>query len=397
MSSGSSTVRQKRQTSASRGNPGAGAGGISSPIRVQTGDQNMGSAQRSSHRRLKGGKRLATLSWFTRQLYVLVISGMPLVQAIEALKRQGKDEHWKAVLHDVGTSLEGGSSLAEAMESHPQYFDAVFRSLVSAGESGGQLNIMLKRLSDLMAQQSETRRAIVGAMVYPSLLIFIALSALIAMLVGVLPKFGGLFETLDVPLPPTTKWLLVISDVVRGYWWMIAILIIMVIGSVIFALKTKSGQRFVDTMALRTPQLGPVVRDFATERIARLMGVLVSSNVSVLEAIALVRKAMGNVHYVELMESAEIAVSRGEPISSVLSNADLINPSVYEAVRSGEQSGQVGSLLVDIADFLDEENKAAIKSLTSVLEPVILIVLGVVVGFVAVSLFLPLFDLTSMT
>ncbi|UCD74304.1 MAG: type II secretion system F family protein [Phycisphaerales bacterium] len=402
MSSGTSTVTRKPQISPRQGKRDAEPAdhdvvAVSGVTRTPTADRPVSSGRRSEHRRVNLGQRLKTLSWFTRQLYVLVISGMPLVQAIAALERQGTDERWKGVLHDVGLNLEGGSSLAESLESHPQYFDSVFRSLVAAGESGGQLNVMLKRLSDLMAQQLGTRRAIVGAMVYPSLLIVIALSALVAMLVGVLPKFAGLFETLDVPLPPTTKWLLFISDVVRGYWWLIAVLAAFLIGLFIYALKTDSGRRLRDTLALKLPKIGPVVRDFATERIARLLGVLITSNVSVLEAMALVRQAMQNIHYVELMEAAEQAVSRGEPISSVLADAELINPSVYEAVRSGEQSGQVGSLLVDIADFLDEENRTAIRSLTSILEPVILILLGLIVGFVAISLFLPLFDLTAMT
>lgn len=352
---------------------------------------------RSSSRRIKAGRRLATLTWFTRQLYVLVISGMPLVQAIAALERQSKDEQWAGVLHDVRSNLESGSGLAEAMETQPHYFDSVYRSLIAAGESGGQLEVMLKRLASLMAQQLKTRRAIVGAMIYPTLLIIIAMGALSAMLIVVLPRFAGLFETLDVPLPPTTQWLVALSEIVRGYWWLIIGLAAAGGGGLTFALRTEGGKRKRDAVALRTPKLGLIIRDFATERIARLLGVLISSNVSVLEAMALVRQAMRNVYYVELLEAAEQAVGRGEPISSVLADANLINPSVYEAVRSGEQSGQVGSLLVDIADFLDDENQTAIRSLTNILEPVILIVLGLIIGFVAVSLFLPLFDLTAMT
>ncbi|MDY7107429.1 MAG: type II secretion system F family protein [Planctomycetota bacterium] len=346
---------------------------------------------------IRAGRRLAALSWFTRQLYVLVISGMPLVQAIASLERQAKDEQWARVLHDVRSNLESGASLAEAMESQPHCFDSVYRSLIAAGESGGELEAMLKRLGSLMAQQMKTRRTIVGAMIYPTLLIVIALGALSAMLTVVLPRFAGLFETLDVPLPPTTQWLVGISTVVRAHWWIILSVAAALGGGLALASHTDGGRRLRDAACLRLPKLGPLVRDFATERIARLLGVLISSNVSVLEAMALVRQAMGNVYYVELLESAEQAVGRGEPISSVLADASLINPSVHEAVRSGEQSGQVGPLLVDIADFLDEENRSAIQSLTSILEPVILIALGLIIGFVAVSLFLPLFDLTSMT
>jgi len=396
----STTMRKPRpphgepQGIASVDQPGTGPHVINHPPATHDGPTG---ASGRSRRRVSARRRLATLSWFTRQFYVLVISGMPLVEAVAALQRQARDEHWSGVLHGVRSELEGGSSLAEAMEVHSHYFDSVYRSLIAAGESGGRLDAMLKRLAELTAQQLRTRRAIVGAMIYPALLIIIAAAALSVMLVVVLPKFAGLFETLDVPLPPTTRWLMAISDCVRGYWWIVIAGAATAITGLVFTLKTRGGRRAKDSFVLRTPKLGPIIRDFATERIARLLGVLISSNVSVLEAMALVRQAMSNVHYTELLESAEQAVGRGEPISSVLADAELINPSVYEAVRSGEQSGQVGSLLVDIADFLDEENRAAIRSLTNILEPLILVVLGVIIGFVAVSLFLPLFDLTAMT
>jgi type II secretory pathway component PulF len=345
--------------------------------------------------RVSGRKRLTHLVNFTRQIAVLVSSGTPLVQALVSLERQATDKQWHAVLEKLRVLVEEGASLSAAMEQFPQYFDPICRSLISAGESSGKLEPMLDRLAKLVRKQLQIRNAITGAMVYPTLLIFIAIGVMVVMLTFVLPRFAGLFATLDTPLPPTTKLVMWMSDAVRGYWWAILIGLGAAGAALKFWLASPAGKLAFDQFSVKAPIFGVIVRSFATARIARLIGVQIDSHVPLLEALALTKSATGNSLYAQLIASAEDAATRGQPISVAFTDSPLINPSVAEALRSGEQTGQVASLLLNIADFLDEENDTTVRSLTSIIEPIILIVLGVIVGFLAISMFLPLFDLTS--
>ena len=351
----------------------------------------------AKRRKIGHGRRLKHLALLSRQLYILVSTGTPLVESLAAMERQARDERWRAILTDVRERVEQGSSLHEALGEHGQAFDPITRSLVAAGESAGKLPLMLDRIATLTRKQLHLRGSVIGAMIYPALLMVVAIAVLTLMLVFVLPRFAGLFQTLDVPLPPTTKLLMFISDLLIGYWWAG----LLAIAAAAFAgpawLRTPKGRRFTDTLVLRLPQLGRITRSFATARIVRLMGVLLDSYLPLLEVLGLVKDATVNSHYRALLGRAEDAVARGEPISTAFNNPELIHPSVYEALRSGEASGQVGPLMLNLADCLDEDNDVIVKSLTSIIEPLILIVLGLLVGLVAVSMFLPLFDLTAMT
>jgi type II secretory pathway component PulF len=346
-------------------------------------------------KRMGTGRRLKNMTMFTRQLSVLVSSGTPLVQALGALERQTKDALWRDTVTAIRMKVEEGSTLSEAMADHPRVFDAVARSLISAGESGGSFDVMLDRLAVLSRKQLHVRSAVVGALIYPSLLIVVAVAVLALMLLFVLPRFAGLFETLDVELPPMTLILMACSNFLRAYWWAIPL----VLGGGAFAargwLKTAAGRRTVDSTMLKLPAIGAIVRSFAVARIARVLGVLLAGKVPLLEALGLARLTVSNYRYVDLVTKAEDAVTRGSNVSTVFSQTDLVSPALCEAIRAGEQSGQMGPLLLNIADFLDEENEVVVKSLTSILEPVILIALGLVVGLVALSMFLPLFDLTA--
>ncbi len=351
----------------------------------------------SGGKRVSRNKALKNLTNFTRQLHVLVVSGTPLVQAIGALERQSKDLQFRAVVADVRRHVEEGVALSEAMRLHPQWFDDVCRSLISAGEAGGKIDAMLDRLARLTRAEAHVRSSIKGAMVYPAVLILISIGVMVLLLTFVLPRFAGLFVTLGSPLPPTTKIVMAVSDFLVGYWWAL-------IGSAVGAFfgfrvwtRTPVGHRLFDTFLARGPMIGKITRSFCTARVARLLGIQLESKVPLLEALKLTRQAAGNLLFMDLVERAEEAATRGQSVSSAFAASTLISPAVTEAIHSGEQTGQMAKLLTSIADFLDEENEVVVRSLTSIIEPVILIVLGIMVGFVAVSMFLPLFDLTSTT
>jgi type II secretory pathway component PulF len=365
-------------------------------LRPATGDLlSYASAHGKKGKRLSTGRRLKNMTMFTRQLTVLVSSGTPLVQALGALERQTKDVVWREIVTGVRAKVEEGSTLSEAMGNYPQAFDAIARSLIAAGESGGGFETMLDRLAVLTRKQLHVRSAMVGAMIYPALLIVVAIGVLALMLLFVLPRFAGLFETLDVKLPPTTQFLMMCSDFLRSYWWSLPIAAGAAFVGVRSWTRTAAGRRAIDTTILRLPAVGAIMRSFSVARIARVLGVLLAGKVPLLDALALARQTVSNCKYVELVARAEEAVTRGSNVSTVFASTDLVSPALCEAIRAGEQSGQMGPLLLNIADFLDEENEVVVKSLTSILEPVILIVLGVLVGFVALSMFLPLFDLTA--
>ncbi|MDX2016525.1 MAG: type II secretion system F family protein [Planctomycetota bacterium] len=347
------------------------------------------------------GKRMKQLASFLRQLSMLVSTGTPLVDAMTSLEKQTPEGELRTVVGRIRAKVEEGVTLAEAIAEHPRWFDAVSRSLIAAGESGGGLAEMLTRLSALVRRQVKVRQQTVGALVYPCVLLAIALGVSIAMITFVLPRFEGLFKTLDAPLPASTAVLMDLSTFVRAHWMMLCAFVAAMLGAGWWMLNTPAGKSWRGAVLLALPRAGDTVRAFTTARIARLLGVLMLGRVGLLEALKLVRESLGLGAYRTLIESVEQGVTRGENISQAIVSAQermdmaLIEPSVIEALRSAEKSGRVGEVLVAMADHMDEDNEVALKALMQLIEPAILLLLGVIVGTVAVSMFLPLFDLTG--
>ncbi len=350
--------------------------------------------KRSWRRKGKTG-RLKVLANFCQQLFLMIKTGTPIVQSLEAVERQTRDLNVRQVIAQVRLRVEEGDSLAIAMDSHPEYFDAVTRNLIDAGETSGKLPYMLERIGTLTRKQLGIRNKVAGAMVYPALLMVVAFGVAILMLVVVLPRFGTLFEDLEVPLPPTTAMLMDSGDWLREYWWAALAGVVAMFVAIVMWAKSAAGKKVVDKLVLRAPGLGKIVRNFATARIARLIGTLRESYLPLLEVLELVAQSSSNTQYQAMLDNAKHAVSRGQPMSSAFADERLVNPTVYEAMRSGEESGQIGPLLLSLADVLDEENDVVVRTLTNIIEPVILVILGVVIGFVAISLFMPVFDLMA--
>ncbi|MBO6513500.1 MAG: type II secretion system F family protein [Phycisphaerales bacterium] len=335
------------------------------------------------------------VSEFARELSVLVTTGTPLVDAIQSLEMQSESESWSNILIKLRSRLEEGDSLSEAMEAQHEVFGPVFCSLAAAGESGGNLDVMLIRVSKLLRQEAKIRSNIAGAMMYPILLTAISIVVLTVMIGLVLPRFTGLFESLDSDLPPTTKFLIGLSTFIRMYWWAIIPALIAAVGGLVYWIRTEQGKKVIETNILRVPVLGKTICSVQTARIFRVLGLLVESKVPILESIELTRRSVSNTLYKDLLTNAEDAITIGEPISSAFQSKKLIVPSAAEAVKNAEQSGRLGPVMIQLADYLDEENETVIKSISSLVEPIIMIGLGLMVGFIAVSMFLPLFDLTA--
>lgn len=354
-------------------------------------------ATASAPARRTGGKaKPKDLVAFFRQLSILIATHTPMVQALESIERQTPAGPWLDVIINLRKRVEEGATFAQAMEAHSGYFDAVSRSMIAAGESGGKMDVMLQGLANLTRQQYHVRRALVGAMVYPVALIGVSIAALFVTLFFVLPQFEKLFETLQAPLPPTTKALITVAGAAKHYWWAVILGMGGLVTLGVYAKNSASFRAKLDEVLVNAPRIGPIVRCFATARIARILGVLLGAKIPMLDALQLVRQGTSNACYSRMIEEAENAVSRGESLAEVLSRSGLVVPSICEALSSGERSGDIGGVLVQVAAFLDEDNETVVKSLMSIVEPVILSGLGVMIGFVAISMFLPLFDLTAL-
>ncbi len=350
-----------------------------------------------SRRHSSRSQRMKDVAWFSRQIYVLVSSGTQLADGLHALERQTRPGPWRQVITGLRTRVEEGWTLAAAMEPHGTYFDPIYRNLIAAGESSGQLAHMFDRLATLKQKQLKIRNSIRGALIYPVMLMSVGLTIFVMLLLFVIPRFAGLFQTMDVPLPTSTALLLAASEAFRAYWWLILLLLGGVAGSLVAFVRTPRGRLFRDTAVLRLPYIGSIVKSLSTARIVSLLGVLMQARIPVLEALRHVQQSTGNVRYQDLIARAEDAVAKGEAMSAAFDDVRLINPSVYEAIRSGETSGEIDRLLLNISAFLDEENEVTVRSLTSIIEPLILVVMGLLVGLIAICMFTPLFDLASMT
>ena len=345
--------------------------------------------------RLGGRKKLARLVEFSRQLSLLVSTGTPVADGLRAVERQTKDEDWKNLVREMRTEVESGGSLSDSMASRPNEFDAVARSLVAAGEASGRLDVMLARLASVARQQQATMNAVTGAMTYPMLLILICFTVVNVMLVVVVPRFEGMFATLNAPLPASTEILLDLSAFVRTRWYVVLGGVVVAAVGLFYWLRSRSGVRTVDRVLVYGPIVGPVYRSLTAARLARLLGVLIDAKTPLLESIGLVRASLKNSIFRELMDEAEQSVINGEPFASAFVGSPAVAPSLAEAIRGAEQAARLGEVLTTLADHLDEDNTVAVRTATSLIEPVILVVMGVVVGLVATSMFLPLFDLTA--
>lgn len=354
----------------------------------------------ASGRRVGSRARLNALTGFSRQMAVLLSTGTPILDALVSLERQTPAGDWHDALSDIRARIEQGHSLSEALAQHPAYFDAVSRSLIAAGESGGQLPVMLDRLARLTRQQQRVNASIAGAMAYPVLLVGVSIVVLSLMIGFVLPRFEQLFKSLNAPLPPTTKFMLAIGGFMARWWWAVLTGAGVLVTSAILYGRSRAGRTALDTAVVRAPIFGKLIRGLLTARLARVLGVLLEGRVPLLDALSLTRLSMGNAAYANLIARAEDAATRGESISPGLAEFEsagvpLISPAAGESIRSGERTGKLGPVLLNIADALDEDNEIVVRSLTSIIEPIILLALGLIVGVVALSMFVPLFDLTS--
>lgn len=332
---------------------------------------------------------------FTRQMSMLLGAGTGVVPALFALETEMRGPVWRSALPAVREEVEQGAPLSAAMGHCPHLFDGVFRSIVAAGEATATLPDMFARLAALARQQHEVRNRVTAALTYPAVLCVVSMAVAGVLMGFVLPRFAGLFSSLRVELPATTVFMMNLSNFLRDHWVEVSAAAGVALVGLTIYVRTAAGVNLFRRILLSAPGIRSVVRMLVLARICRMLGLMVQARVPLIDAITLTSEGTGYPTYRELLLRAKENVSRGESMAQALAHPGLVPTAVVQAVAAGEQSGKLGDALSFIADCYDEDNRHRIALVSRVIEPVILVFLGLVVGTVAVSLFIPLFDLAT--
>jgi type IV pilus assembly protein PilC len=345
--------------------------------------------------KLGGGISRKEIAIFTRQFSVMIDAGLPLVQCLEILGNQQENRVFQKALYEIRQDVESGTTLADALRKQPRAFDDLYCNMVAAGEAGGILDTILQRLSVYIEKIVKLRAAVRSAMVYPVAVILIAVAVVWIILWKVIPTFATLFEGLGASLPLPTRITITLSHLVAAWWW-----VVFLGGGVsIYAIaryhKTYKGRRHLDGLLLRMPLLGPVLRKIAVARFCRTLGTLVSSGVPILDGLEITARTSGNAVVEDAIMSTRRSVEEGKTISEPLKATDVFPPMVVQMVSVGEATGALETMLNKIADFYEDEVDEATANLLAILEPVMIMFLGIVIGGIVISMYLPMFDLIN--
>ncbi len=346
-----------------------------------------------------GGVSQKKLTLFTRQLSTLQDAGLPLLRSIQILESQQKPGLLKSILAQVSEDVESGSTLSDAMAKHPKAFNRLYCKMVNAGEIGGVLDIILQRLANFMEKSQRLRRRIIGAMIYPIVVIIVAVAIVTGIMVFVIPKFREIFDDFEVELPGLTMWLIDVSmwmagqgspdQVIPGWVWIVASPFLLFFFFKLIR-KTNPGRAATDIVRIKIPVIGNLIRKTAVARFTRTLGTLISAGVPILEAIMITRDTSGNYVYERALTQVHDSIREGETFAGPLREAKVCDAIVVNMIDVGEETGDLDTMLMKIADNYDEEVDVAVQALLSLLEPMLVVVLGGIVGTIVLALFLPL-------
>lgn len=336
------------------------------------------------------------LALFTRQFSVMLDAGLPLVQCLEILGQQQDNKFFQKVIFQTRADVEAGMTLADAMAKHPRVFEPLYTNMVAAGETGGILDVILQRLSTYLEKMVKLKSDVKSALIYPIAVIVISIIVISIIMIVVIPAFKNIFEGLLGPgerLPWLTELVVSISQFMAGYWWLISL----VIGIAVFAAKTwyktEKGQYFIDSVILKLPVLGPIMRKIAVARFSRTLSTLLSSGVPILESLEITARTAGNVVVSEAINKVRTGIEQGQTFVEPLKNSGVFPIMVSQMIGVGEQTGALDAMLSKIADFYEQEVDAAIANLLSLMEPAMILFLGVTIGTIVIAMYLPLFTL----
>lgn len=352
-------------------------------------------ARTAGHRDKPPGGRFKEVVLFTQQMSMLLRSGAQVIEALEAIEDQNHRPAWQQVIASVRADVQEGHPLSAALARFPRLFNGVYVSMLTAGEASGELGLSFERLSALTRQQQEIRNRVIGAMSYPLLLLLLCLVVIGVMLGFILPRFSQIFEALDVELPLSTVILIESSTRAREHWPVILVAMGASLTGLILYLRSPAGKRRISMAVVRIPLFGTLIRDIITARICRIWGQLLESRVGLLESIELVERGTQNHEFKAMLTGIHQAVTDGERIGPRLRGSWLIPKTYAGAIATGEASGRLPDSLLFAAMSMEDRNTETLASLTRIIEPLILTGMGVVVGTIAFSLFLPMFDMAN--
>src|ERR1700736_4530268 len=356
-------------------------------------------AEASRRKKHSGNVKETDIVLFTRQLSTMIEAGISLVQALTALYEQcdpKRQRGLREVISDVTTRVQGGETFNESIAKHPRVFDRLFISMVKAGEHGGLLAEILDRLAGFLEASARLRKKVKSAMTYPVIVVCIAFAITTFLIVRVVPIFGEIFKDFGAKLPAPTQFLIDLSDFVRGQWYWLAIMI----GGTIFGVRaftrSKRGKQLTDRWKLKLPVFGPLVQKICMSRFSRTFAQLIRSGVPILEVLDIVGGSSGN-HVIETsLKSVSGDVEKGDNLSMALSKSSIFPPMLLRMVSAGEATGKIDTMLEKMADFWDEEIEAMLDALTSLIEPMLIVFLGLIVGGIVIAMFLPIFKLNEV-
>ena len=345
---------------------------------------------------LGGRVKPKVLTSFTRQLATLVDAGLPLLRGLRVLEKQERNATLKGILGELALSIEGGSTFSEALAQHPKTFNRLFVNMVKAGELGGVLEVVLKRLAEFSEKAQKIKGKVKAALFYPIAVMIVAFGILILLMVFVVPKFQEVFAGMNMKMPWFTLFVLGISNIIKNNILATAgAAVVFVIMFLLIINKTKLGRLLWDKFKLKMPALGPVISKVAISRFTRTLGTLVSSGVPILQALTIVKETAGNVIIANAVSKVHESVKEGETITAPLESSGVFPPMVVSMVDVGEQTGALPEMLMRIADDYDEQVDNAVSAMTSLLEPIMIIFLAVIVGSIVIAMFLPLITMIS--
>jgi type IV pilus assembly protein PilC len=342
-----------------------------------------------------GGIKTRDVVIFTRQFSTMINAGLPLVQSLNILAQQTENKALQTVTKAVVYDVEAGNTLADALDKHPKAFTKLYVNMVAAGEAGGILDTILMRLATFLEKNDALVRKVKGAMVYPAVIISVAVIAIAVLLIFVIPTFASMFASVNMELPLPTRVVMGASDFLIRFWYFIIGGAVLLVFAFRQYYNTADGRKQIDGALLRAPVLGDLLRKSAVSRFTRTLGTLISSGVSILDGLEITAKTAGNrVIHDAVMQSRQ-SIAGGETIAGPLEQSKVFPPMVISMISVGEQTGGLDEMLSKIADFYDAEVDVAVSALLSLMEPIMIVVLGVVVGGMVVAMYLPIFDMVN--
>lgn len=334
---------------------------------------------------------------FTRQFSTMIDAGLPLVQCLEILTKQTENKSLAKTISDVKVDVETGSTYADALKKHHKTFNELYVNMVAAGEAGGILDTILNRLAVYIEKTMKLKKKVKGAMIYPAIIVTIAIAVIAIIMIAVVPTFAKMFIQLGGVLPLPTRIIINMSNFIAGIGGLIILLFI--IGFVIFIMQFRRkdyGKKLIDRILLKLPIVGVLIRKVAVAKFTRTLGTLIQSGVPILDALEITAKTAGNKVIEESIRETRTSVSEGKTLSDPLVKTREFPPMVTQMISVGESTGALDTMLSKIADFYDEEVDNAVENLTAMLEPVLMVFLGVTVGFIVISMYLPIFKLITL-